>query len=181
MGNKVCVCVCVCARTSVNVCIIASRRVTLTCRPCSQTAFHHHHKHQGLDPLIRSVSRVTTALANVSSVFQLFSFLVVCSDMISKGFGLVAFFASVKASSVCIHLSCPVCIQHSHTLLFIISEVSHYLVLMAKGSFTHGGGGGMHSTFSFYARSQHFEKRLLASSCLSERHGTTRLPLDGFS
>ena len=66
----------------------------------------HHHKNQGLDPLIRSVSRVTTALANVSSVFQLFSFLVVCSDMISKGFGLVAFFAVVKASSVCIHLSC---------------------------------------------------------------------------
>ena len=51
---------------------------------------HHHHKHQGLDPLIRSVSRVTTALANVSSVFQLFSFLVVCSGMISKGFGFVA-------------------------------------------------------------------------------------------
>jgi hypothetical protein len=67
-----------------------------------------HYKHQGLDPLIRSVSTVTTALANVSSVFQLFFFLVVCSDMISKGFGLVAFFASLKASSVCIHLSCPV-------------------------------------------------------------------------
>jgi len=31
--------------------------------------------------------------------------------MISKGFGLVAFFASVKSSSICIHLSCPVCIQ----------------------------------------------------------------------
>ena len=72
---------------------------------------HHHHKHQVLDPLIRSVSRVTTALANVSSVFQLSSFLVVCSDVISKGFGLVTFFASVKASSVCIHLSCLVCIQ----------------------------------------------------------------------
>jgi len=72
---------------------------------------NHHHHHQGLAPLIRSISRVTTALANVSSVFQLFSFLVVCSDMILKGFGLVAFFASVKASSVCIHLSCPVCIQ----------------------------------------------------------------------
>ena len=71
---------------------------------------HHHHNHQGLDPLICSVSRVTTVLANVSLVFQLFFFLVVCSDMISKGFGLVAFFASVKASSVCIHLSCPVCI-----------------------------------------------------------------------
>ena len=72
--------------------------------------YHHHHKHQGLDPLIRSVSRVTS-LANVSSVFHLFSLLAVCSDMISKGFGLVAFLASVKASSVCIHLSCLVCIQ----------------------------------------------------------------------
>jgi hypothetical protein len=71
---------------------------------------HHHYKHQGLDLLICSISGVTTALTNVSSVFQFF-FLVACSDMISKGFGLVAFFASVKASSVCIHLSCPVCIQ----------------------------------------------------------------------
>jgi hypothetical protein len=35
-----------------------------------------------------------------------------CSyDVISKEFGLVALFASVKASSVCIHLSCLVCIQ----------------------------------------------------------------------
>ena len=45
---------------------------------------HHHHKHKGLDPLIRSVSRVTAARANPSSVFQLFSFLVVCSSMISR-------------------------------------------------------------------------------------------------
>jgi hypothetical protein len=72
---------------------------------------YRHHKHQGLDPFIRSVSRVTTALSNVSSVFQSFSFLVACSDMISKGFGLVAFFASVKVSSVCIHPSCLICIQ----------------------------------------------------------------------
>jgi len=72
---------------------------------------HHHYKDQGLNPLIRSVSRVTTVLDKVSSVFQLFFFLVVCSDVISKGFGLVAFFSSVKASSVCIHLSCSVCIQ----------------------------------------------------------------------
>ena len=71
---------------------------------------HHHHKHQELDPLIRSVSRVTAARANASSVFQLFSFLVVYSGMISKGFGFVAFFASVKASSVCIHLPCLVCL-----------------------------------------------------------------------
>jgi len=35
--------------------------------------------------LIRFVSRVTTVLANVSSVFQLFSFLVDCSGMISTG------------------------------------------------------------------------------------------------
>ena len=60
----------------------------------------HNHKHQGLDPLIHSISTVTVAHANASSVFQLFSFLVVCSVMISKGFGFVAFFASVKASSI---------------------------------------------------------------------------------
>jgi len=71
---------------------------------------NHHHKHQGLDPLIRSISGVTAARANASSVFQLFSFLVVCSGMISKGFGFVAFFASMTASSVCIHLSCLVCL-----------------------------------------------------------------------
>ena len=40
----------------------------------------HHHKHQGLDPLIRSVPKVTTTLSIVSSVFQLFSFLVIQSD-----------------------------------------------------------------------------------------------------
>jgi hypothetical protein len=73
--------------------------------------FYHHHIYQELDLLIRSVSRVKTALSNVSAVFQLFSFLVVCSEMISKGLGLVAFFASVKASSVCIHLSCLACTQ----------------------------------------------------------------------
>jgi hypothetical protein len=57
---------------------------------------HHHHHHQGLYPLIRPVSKVTAALFNVSSVFQLFSFLVVCSGMISKGFGFVAFFAIIN-------------------------------------------------------------------------------------
>ena len=71
---------------------------------------HHHHKHQGLDPLIRSVSRVTAARANASSVFQLFTFLVVCSGMISKGFGFVAFFATVKVSTVCINLFCLLCL-----------------------------------------------------------------------
>ena len=71
---------------------------------------YHHHKHQGLDPLIHSISRVTAALANVSTVFQLFSFPLVCSGMISKGFGFVAFFASVETSSVRIRLSCLICL-----------------------------------------------------------------------
>jgi len=64
-----------------------------TCVFCTTHAgihHHHHHKHQGLDPLIHSVSKVTNAFSKVSSVFQLFSFLVVCSSMISKGFGFVA-------------------------------------------------------------------------------------------
>ena len=64
---------------------------------------NNNNKHQGLDPLIRSVSTVTAARANASSVFQLFSFLLVCSGMISKGFGFVAFFASVKAISRLLH------------------------------------------------------------------------------
>jgi hypothetical protein len=72
---------------------------------------HHHHKHQGLDHLARSVSTVTAALSSVSSVSQLFSFPADCSGMILKGFGVVAFFAGVRASSFCIHLSCLVCIQ----------------------------------------------------------------------
>ena len=46
--------------------------------------------------MIRSVFTVTAAGANSSSVFQLFSFLVVCSGMISKGFGFVAFVDTIK-------------------------------------------------------------------------------------
>ena len=57
----------------------------------TSVCYGHRHKNQGLDPLIHSVSRVTTAPANASLVFQLFSFLVACSGMISKGFGFVAF------------------------------------------------------------------------------------------
>jgi hypothetical protein len=72
---------------------------------------HHHHKHQGLGHLARSISRVTAALANISLVSQLFSFLADCSGMILKGFGFVAFFAGVKANSFYIHLSCLVFIQ----------------------------------------------------------------------
>jgi len=71
--------------------------------------FHHHHKHPGLGHLTRSVSRVTAALSIASSVSQLFSFLVGCRGMISRGFGFVAFFVCVPASSFCIHLSCLVC------------------------------------------------------------------------
>jgi len=72
---------------------------------------HHHNKHQGLGHLARSVSTVTAALANVSLVSRLFSFLVDYSGMFWKGFSCVAFFAGVKASSFSIHLSCLVCIQ----------------------------------------------------------------------
>ena len=93
----------------------------------SIVAVHHHHKHQGFDPLIRSVSRVTAACANTSLVFQLFSFLMVCSGMISKGFGFVAFFASVKASSSCIHLTCLVCLQS------VVRGVWSYLFCGHKG------------------------------------------------
>jgi hypothetical protein len=62
----------------------------------------------GLAHLARSVSRVTVALSIVFYVFQLLSFLVGCSGMILKGFDFVAFFAGVKASFLCIHLSCLV-------------------------------------------------------------------------
>jgi len=51
---------------------------------------NNNNKHQEMDPVYRSVSTVTAARANASSVFQLFSFLVVCSGMISKGFSFVA-------------------------------------------------------------------------------------------
>jgi hypothetical protein len=66
---------------------------------------------KGWPNLARSVSRVTAVLASVSSVSQLFSFLVDCSGMILKGFGVVAFFAGVRASSFSIHIFCLVCIQ----------------------------------------------------------------------
>ena len=69
----------------------------------------HHHEHPGLGHLTRSVSRVTAALSIASSVSQLFSFLVGCRGMISRGFGFVAFFVCVRASSFCIHISCLVC------------------------------------------------------------------------
>jgi len=74
--------------------------------PASFKLHHHHHKHPELGHLARSVSRVTVALSIVSSVSQLFSFLVGCNGMILKGFGFVAFFAGVKVSFFCIsHLS----------------------------------------------------------------------------
>jgi hypothetical protein len=91
---------------------VVPAQVITTSRVAENTAYRQfHHKHQRLGHLARSVSRVTAALANVSSVYQLFSFLVDCSGMILKGFGFVAFFAGVKASSFRIHLSCLVCIQ----------------------------------------------------------------------
>ena len=60
----------------------------------------------GLGHLTRSVSRVTAALSIASSVSHLFSFLVGCRGMISRGFGFVAFFVCMRASSFCIHVSC---------------------------------------------------------------------------
>ena len=80
--------------------------------------------------MIRSVSRVTVACANASSVFQVFSFLVVCSGMISNSFGFVAFYASVKASSVCIHLSCLVFIYTVYNLMY--SSTSNLCSLLCK-------------------------------------------------
>jgi hypothetical protein len=70
---------------------------------------HRHLKHPWLGHLALSVSRVTVAPSIVSSVSQLIFFRVDCSGMILKGFGFVAFFAGVKASFFCIHLSCLVC------------------------------------------------------------------------
>jgi len=69
-----------------------------------------------MDPLIRSVSTVTAARVNASSVFQLSSFIVVCSGMISKGFGFVAFFASEEASSVCIQSKTDLAVTISHQI-----------------------------------------------------------------
>jgi hypothetical protein len=77
-------------------------------------------KHPGLGHLARSVSRVKVALSNVSLVSQLFSFRVGCNCIILKGFGFVAFFAGVKATSFCIHLSCLVC-----SLSVVRGEWSH--------------------------------------------------------
>jgi hypothetical protein len=98
---------------------------------------HHHHKHPGLGHLARSVSRVTVALSIIPSVSQLFSFLVGCSGMILKGFGFVAFFADVKASSFCIHLSYLVCclsvVRCEWSRLFCgisIFECQNYRILM---------------------------------------------------
>jgi hypothetical protein len=59
--------------------------------------------------LVRSVSSVKVALSIVSLVSQLVSFRMGFKGMILKGFGFVAFFGGVKASSFCIHLSCLVC------------------------------------------------------------------------
>jgi hypothetical protein len=50
--------------------------------------YNHYHKHQGLGHSACSVSRVTAALASVSLVSQLFSFLVDCIGMILEGFVL---------------------------------------------------------------------------------------------
>jgi hypothetical protein len=81
---------------------------------------HHHHKHQGLGPLARSVSRVTAALASVSLVSQLFSFLVDCSGMILKGFGVVAFIAP---SDIKVH-----CFTYQKALTFVVITMRIYRI-----------------------------------------------------
>ena len=71
--------------------------LTIPCPEKNKNAHYHHHKNPGLGHLARSVSRFTVALSNVSSVSQLFSFLVGCSGMILKGFGIVTFFCRCKS------------------------------------------------------------------------------------
>jgi hypothetical protein len=83
---------------------------------------HHRHKHPGLGHLAHSISRVTVALSIISLVSQLFSFIVGCGGVILNGFGFVTFFAVVKASSFCIHLSCLVC-----SLSVVCGEWSHLI------------------------------------------------------
>jgi len=67
-----------------------------------------------MDLLTCSVYGVTAAHANASSVFQLYSFLVVSSGMISKGFTFVAFFAREEPSSVCIQLKTDLAVRLNH-------------------------------------------------------------------
>jgi hypothetical protein len=90
-------------------CIEMHGRRNTTFRSYRHHHHHHHHKHPELHHLARSVSRVKVALSIVSLVSQLFSFRVGCKGMFLKGFGFVASFAGVKASSFSIHLSCLVC------------------------------------------------------------------------
>jgi hypothetical protein len=52
-----------------------------------------------------------------------------CKGMILKGFGFVAFFAGVKASSFCIHLSCLVC-SLSVVLTFDIKYIYIYIYIL---------------------------------------------------
>ena len=65
--------------------------------PLPEDHHHHRHKQPGLGHLARSVSRVTVGLSNVSSVSQLFSFLVGCSGMILKGFRFCGIFCRCKS------------------------------------------------------------------------------------
>jgi hypothetical protein len=59
-----------------------------------------------MEPLIRSFSTVTAALAKVSLVVQLIFFLVVCSCMTLEGFGFVDFLVFVNVICFCIRLYC---------------------------------------------------------------------------
>jgi hypothetical protein len=92
--------------------ILSGLRTGLCSIGCCLDYRHHQHKHQALGHLARSISRVTAALDSVFSVSQHFSFLVDYSGMILKRFGVLAFYAGVRADSFCIYLTSPVCIQY---------------------------------------------------------------------
>jgi hypothetical protein len=120
-----------------------------------KTKKHHHHKHPGLGHLDPFVSRATVALSIVSSVSQLSSFLVDCSGMILKGFGIVAFSAGVKASSFCIHLSCWKKILYLNLL-----NILQNLFILNKTRFT------LYVTFPFRRGTSPFSKIF---SCVIKR------------
>jgi len=63
--------------------------------------YHHHHKHQGLEQFDPFLLQSYNCSRQRFLDFQFFSFLVVCSAMISTGFGFEPFFAIVNVISVC--------------------------------------------------------------------------------
>ena len=104
----------------------------------NNTYHPHHHKRPGLSHLTRSVSRFTAALSIASSVSQLFSFLVGCRGMISRGFGFVALLLLLLLLLLLRIISCFNYVHFSRTQLGretgagCISETQWNLVLPEK-------------------------------------------------